>query len=577
MLVIAADDSVMPQTREHLEIMTLLGLHRGCVVITKIDMVEAEMVELVEEEVREFVEGTFLDGAPVVRCSSITGEGIEDVRSTIHSMVGDIPARDWDGVFRMPVQRSFTIKGHGTVVTGIPLAGRVRVGDHVELLPAGKECRIRGLHVHHEAAEEGGAGLRTAVNLSDVGWREVARGDVLALPGFFSSTRLVEARFTLLPSWSGPLRDNMPVRFHVGCTEALGRLVLLDAKRLEPGDDALVQIRLEHPVVVAPGDHYLVRLASPERTLGGGLVLGETRYRFKRFRDWITENMKGKEEHLGDREAYLEYVIRSEGLHPVSRDRLPMLVKDSPRTVVERLQALIDSGRVVELPGRKEVVHADMVERGAQEACGALMELHEADHYPFGFTAHAVASHMKHPPVVVGVFLESARSARLVEEQRGAFRLKAFKGGLSKEDRRLLGVIEEAYQGGGFNTPSPKVLAEELGKPLKRVENILTLLQGWNRVVPVDKGVLLHADTVRDARDRVVAWCEEHGELPSNQAKDLFGATRKYVIPLLEFFDSVGLTFRRDSSRCLKEGYGEIWAAAEGRGGAGGAAESEKP
>ncbi|NRA95480.1 MAG: selenocysteine-specific translation elongation factor [Planctomycetes bacterium] len=566
MLVIAADDSVMPQTREHLEIMTLLGLQRGCVVVTKVDMVDSDMVELVEEEVKEFVAGTFLEGAPVLRCSSITGEGLEEVREVIHSMVLDIPPRDWDGVFRMPIQRAFTIKGHGTVVTGVPLSGGVSVGDQLQLLPQGLECRIRGLHVHHKPAEEGGAGLRTAINISDIGWRDVHRGDVIAAPGYFSSTRLVEARFSLLPSWKGLLKDNIPVRFHVGCTEALGRLVLLDAKRLEPGADALVQIRLDDPVVVAPGDHYLLRLASPERTLGGGLVLGETRYRFKRFRDWITENMKGKEEHLGDREAYLEYVIRSEGLHPVPRDRLALLVKDTPAKLAEGLQSLLTAGRVIELKDRKHVMHADMVARGSDEAQKALLALHEADHYPFGFKVQAVASHMKHPPGVVGTFLEAARASKLVEEQRAMFRLKAFKGGLSKEDRRLLGVIEGAFQAGGFATPSVKVLAEELDKPLKRVENILTLLQGWNRVVQIDKGVWLHRDVIRTARDQVVAWCQEHGALPSNQAKDLFGATRKYVIPLLEYFDSAGLTVRADSSRSLKDGYESVWTAQDDEG-----------
>jgi len=563
MLVIAADDSVMPQTREHLEIMTLLGLQRGCVVVTKIDMVDPEMVELVEEEVQEFVAGTFLEGAPVLRCSSITGEGLPEVRSVIHEMVLQIPPRDWDGVFRMPIQRAFTIKGHGTVVTGVPLSGRIVVGEHLELLPQGLECRVRGLHVHHKVAEEGGAGLRTAVNISDISWRDVHRGDVVAAPRYFSSTRLVEARFTLLPSWKGPLRDNMPVRFHVGCTEALGRLVLLDAKRLEPGADALVQIRLDEPVVVAPGDHYLLRQASPERTLGGGLVLGETRYRFKRFRDWITENMKGKEEHLGDREAYLEYVIRSEGLHPVSRDRLPLLVKDTPARVGDGLQALLSVGRVVELKGSKSVIHADMVARGSDEAQKALLALHEADHYPFGFKVQAVASQMKHPPGVVGAFLAAARTSKRVEEQRAMFRLKAFKGGLSKEDRRLLGVIEEAFESGGFATPSLKVLSGELEKPLKRVENIMTLLQGWNRVVEIDQGVWLHRETIREARDKVVTWCHEHGALLSSEAKDLFGATRKYVIPLLEYFDTAGLTKRSDSSRSLQDGYAGVWAAEE--------------
>jgi len=556
----------MPQTREHLEIMTLLGVQRGFVVVTKVDMVDEEMVELVEEELAEFVEGTFLEGSAVHRCSSITGEGLDIVREEMHEQVRSLPPRDLDGVFRMPVQRSFTVKGHGTVVTGVPVSGRVRAGDQVEVLPRGQSCRVRGLQVHHQKADVGGAGLRTAINLSDIGWREVARGDVIAAPGYFGASQLVEARLTLLASWPGPLKNNVPVRFHVGCSETLGRLVLLDAKRLEPGEDALVQLRLDDPVVVAPGDHYLLRLASPERTLGGGLVLGETRYRFKRFRDWIHENLRGKEERLEDRTAYLEYVIRSEGLHPVPRDRLPLLAKDGPRGVDERLTELAEAGRVVELKGRKEVMHRDMVDRGSEEAQVAVSKLHEADPYPFGFRCQAVASQMKHPPHVVEVFLSAAVVAGKVEAQSGEYRLKAFKGSLSKEDRKILGVVEDAIREAAFATESAAVLAERLGKPKKRVDNLLTLLCGWKRVVKVADGVYLHHDSVQLARDRLVAHCLEHGEMPSNLMKDVISATRKYVIPLLEYFDSLGLTERRDSSRVLKEGWESVLASAEGGG-----------
>lgn len=566
MLVIAADDSVMPQTREHLDIMTLLGLQRGFVVVTKIDMVDPELIPLVEEEVKEFLEGTFLEDSPIIRCSSITGEGLDTVRAQIDRLVKELPPRDLEGIFRMPVQRSFTIKGHGTVVTGVPVAGRVRVGDTLEVLPLGQKCRVRGLQVHHLPSEEGGAGLRTAINLSDIGWRDIQRGDVVTAPGFFTASRLVEARLRLLPSWKGPLKDNVPIRFHAGCAEVLGRLVLLDTRRLEPGDDALVQLRLEEPVVVAPGDPYLVRLASPERTLGGGLVLGETRYRFKRFRDWITENMLGKEEHLSDREAYLEYVIRSEGLHPVPRDRLPLLVKDTLVRVSERLSALLEAGRVVELPGTKDNLHRDMVSRGSDEAQKILGQLHEEDHYPFGFSLAAIASRMKHSPHVVSVFLDAAIHARMVEREGSQYRLKAFKGTVSNEDRRLLGTIEESMRSLGFATKSPAILSDELGKPKKRIENILTLLEGWKRVIRIDDGVYVHRDAVQDAREKIVAYCQEHGELPSNVMKDLINATRKYVIPLLEYFDKVGLTDRRESSRVLKPGFEEVWAPEDGAG-----------
>lgn len=558
MLVVSADDSVMPQTREHLEIMALLGQKRGFVVISKVDKVPEDLVLLVEEEVSEFVKGTFLEGAPMIRCSTVSGQGVEDVKSEIDRLARGLPERDLSGVFRMPVNRSFTVKGHGTIVTGVPVSGVARVGDALEVLPLGQPCRVRGLQVHHRPAEEGGAGQRTALNLSDVNYRDIERGHVVATPGYYTATKLVEARFRLLSAWKGPIRDNLQIRFHAGCVEVLGTMALLDCKTLDPGDDALVQFRLEEPVVVAPGDHYLARQASPEKTLGGGIVLGETQFRFKRFRDWITENLEGKESSLSDRVRYLEYVIRSEGLHPIATDRLPLLVKDSTPNVAKHLEALRAEGAIVDLAAKKEVLHRDMVARGVEEAGKTLQRMHEADHYPFGFALPGIASAMKHPLPLVELFLATGVRKGVMETQDGLFRLKAFKGSISNEDRRLLGVIEEKMRAGGFSTPIPQDLADQLGKSKQRVVNVLTLLEGFGRVIKLDENVYLHRDSIREARDRFVKHCLEQGEMPSNAMKDVIGATRKFVIPLLEYFDKAGLSVRKESSRTLKSGYENV-------------------
>ncbi len=560
MLVVAADDGVMPQTREHLEILGLLGQRRGFVVLSKVDMVDKDLADLVEEEIRDFVKGTFLEGTPILRCSSITGQGLDEVRALIDELARTLPPRDVLGVFRLPIQRSFTVKGHGTIVTGVPVTGRVEIGQELEVLPQGMRCRVRGIQVHHAACESAEAGHRTALNLTDVNYRDLKRGHVVAQPGFFTASRLVEARFRLLRSWKSSLRDGMPIRFHSGCLETLGTISLLDVKRLEPGEECFIQLRLEEPVVVAPGDAYLVRLASPEKTIGGGIVLGETRFRFKRFRDWIKENLQGKEASLQDRQRYLEYVVRSEGLHPVEVDRLPSLVKDSWAGVTENLLALRRSGKLVELGGSREVVHADMIGRALQEVEKALLHLHEADHYPFGFGPTAVTSRVKFAPALVELALERGVKEQKLELQNGQYRLKAFKGSVSNEDRRLLGVIEDRMRLGKFATPIPADLAEETGRPKKRIENVLTLLEGWGRVIKLDENVYLHMESIRYARDQLVQYCLTHGEIPSSTMKDVIGATRKYVIPLLEYFDKVGLTTRHDSSRKLKPGYESVLA-----------------
>ena len=557
MLVVAADDGVMPQTREHLEIMTLLGLRRGFICLTKVDKAPADLTELVEEDLREFTVGTFLEGAPILRVSAISGEGMDTLRATIDAMVRDLPAHDDSGLFRMPVQRSFTVKGHGTVVTGVPVSGSVSVGDSVELLPGNHLCRVRGIQVHHRPAEHGAAGQRTALNLADIDYRNVGRGAVLAVPGYFSATQLLEARFRLLKA-AAPIHEALAVRFHAGCVEVMGTMVLLDKRELQPGDDALVQLRLEEPVVVAPGDNYLVRLASPERTLGGGLVLGETRFRFKRFKEWIHENLEGKEQSLGDSGRYLEYVVRSEGLHPVPTERLPLLLKDSPAAVARDLAVLLGDGRLVQLPARKEVLHRDMVLRGAEAALKALLDLHAADHYPFGFSVQACASRMKHPPYAVQLFLQHLLAAGEVQQQAEQYRAKKFTGGMSNEDRRLCAELDKLLESTGFAAPIPQEMADALKVPRKRIDNILKLLTGRALVVELDENVFVHQKSVQDARDKLVAYCQEHGAMPSNQMKDVINASRKYVIPLLEHFDRIGLTVRRDSSRTLKPGWEQV-------------------
>jgi selenocysteine-specific elongation factor len=555
MLVVAADDGVMPQTREHLDILGLLGVERGFVVLTKTDLVDADTADLAELDLREAARGTFLEDAPVIRCSNTTGAGLDDVRRELERQVLLLPPRDDEPVLRMPVQRSFTVKGHGTVVTGVPVTGVVSVGDEVEILPKGVRCRVRGVQVHHLPAERAGSGRRTALNLSDVAWKDVVRGDVVCTPGLFRATNLVEARFRYLPGWTKPLPTHTEVKFHAGCVETTGRLVLLDRKEIAPGASCLAQIRLDEPVVVAPGDAYLLRVPSPEKTLGGGIVLGETRFRQKPSKAFVAENLAEKEASLGDAARYLEAVVRGEGLHPVAFDRLPLLVHEKAETAVASARALVQAGVLIETATRREVLHRDAVRVGAHETERALLTLHEANHYAFGFPATEVASAIRHPPAIVEMFLADAVERRAVERQGAEYRLRAFKGGLSQEDRRLIGSVEERLRAGAFATPSPAELAKELDRPEKRILNLVIALEANKKAKTVAPGVVLHAEALRDAKERVLRHCAVHGELTSNDAKTLFGATRKYVIPLLEHFDAVGITVRKDSSRTLKPGH----------------------
>ena len=275
LLVVAADDGAMPQTREHLQIMSLLGMRTGAVALTKIDLVDPEMRELVEEDVRGVLRGTFLDGAPLFPVSSTTGEGIPELRAGLERLLRDLPPRDAGGPFRMPVQRVFTVKGHGTVATGIPVSGTVRREDRLELLPAGKPCRVRGIQVYHHDANEAGAGHRTALNLADIDYHAVGRGDVLVEAGIFRAATLFDVRFRCTAAERGGVPHRLPVKMLVGTAEEEGRLLLLEGDEVRPGEEAYAQVRLDAPVVAAPGDRFILRIPSPSATVGGGVVLGK--------------------------------------------------------------------------------------------------------------------------------------------------------------------------------------------------------------------------------------------------------------------------------------------------------------
>ena len=281
LLVVAADDGVMPQTREHVSIMDLLGLTEGIVVLSKIDMVDSDLRELVKDDIQETLRGTFLENAPVVELSSVTGEGLDKLLDVIHARIAILKPKETSGIFRMPIQRVFSSKGFGTVVTGVPLRGTTVLGDTLEVVPLGKKGRVRGIHAYREATDMARAGHSSAINLTDVDYREVHRGMVLTQPGYFQGSTMFEASLKYLASNTRPLPHQTSIRLHLGTVEGLGKVYLLEKKTVEPGEEAYVQFRLDEPIVAAPGDRFVLRLHSPLETIGGGEILDQSRWRLK--------------------------------------------------------------------------------------------------------------------------------------------------------------------------------------------------------------------------------------------------------------------------------------------------------
>jgi selenocysteine-specific elongation factor len=553
-LVVAADDGVMPQTREHLSIMGLLGVSRGMIALTKIDAVDAEMVELAEEDVRETVAGTFLEDAPLFRVSAISGEGLEEFRTALFAAAAEIEPRSEEGVFRMPVQRVFSSKGFGTVLTGIPVAGRVSTGDTLEVLPGGLRGKVRGLQAYKQSTETARAGHSTAINLSDVSHKDVHRGCVVATPGFFRAMRMVGARLTALPDLERPIQNRTQVRLHTGTTEVLGEVVILDQAELAPGETALVQLRLEDHVVCAPGDPFILRLASPLITLGGGRILEESRHRLKRFKGFVLDELGRQEESLQSPIELLEVVLMRAGENLRSVDELEVEIKRSREETRALLAELAQRGAVVTADKGQRWLHSDGLERALAKLLGAIEGWFEKNPLREVVDTRELRTLTGFEPAFLNFLLEeeSARGGLSVQAG-GKVRLAGREVGLDEGSREVARALCARLEEAGFQPPSLAELAVELGRPEAELRPMVEMLLDQGELVPLTKELFLSGAVAERGREAVRQNCEAHGQLEIPALRDVLGTSRKFLIPLLERFDSEGLTLRQGGHRVLKK------------------------
>jgi selenocysteine-specific elongation factor len=553
-LVVAADDGVMPQTREHLSIMGLLGVQRGMICLTKIDLVEDELVELAEEDVRETVAGTFLDGAPIFRISAITGEGLEAFKDALYSAAGEVSPRPADGVFRMPIQRVFSSKGFGTILTGIPVSGSVKVGEALEVLPGGIKGKVRGLQAYKQKTEVARAGHSTAVNLSDVSHKEVRRGCILAMPGYFRAMRMVGARLTVLADLEGSLKDRAQVRLHTGTAEIVGEVVLLDAAELGPGETGLVQLRLEEPVVCAPGDPFILRLASPLVTLGGGTILEESRHRLKRFKGFVLEELGRQEGSIDSPGDLLDVMLARRGEELQSAQDLSVEIKRPLDETRNLLAELASRGTVIEEEKSQKWLHIENLE-------GALVKLQEGlgawfEKNPLRDVApvRELRTLLGYEPGFLNFLLDEERTRGGIElEAGGKVRLAGREVALDESKRELVEKIEGRLEAAAFQPPSQADLAGELGCAESELEDVMEMLVDMDRLVPLKNGLFLTAAVAERARTAVVENCGRNDQLVIPELRDVLGTSRKYLIPLLERLDLEGLTLRQGGNRVLKK------------------------
>ncbi len=552
MLVVAADDGVMPQTREHLAIMQLLGVSRGLVALTKIDLVDEDMVELAEEDVRETVAGTFLEGTPLVRVSAVSGEGLGELRRTLANRAREVTPRPAAGVFRMPVQRVFSAKGFGTILTGVPTSGSVRSGDVLEVLPSGERGKVRGLQAYHTPTDEARAGHSTAINLTDVDFHRVERGHVVASPGYYKPVRMAGVRLTALASRSKPILDRTPVRVHTGTAETVGEVVLLDAEELAPGQTCLAQLRLEHDLVCAPGDRFVLRLASPLVTLGGGVILEESRHRLKRFKKFVIDELAHQAQSLDSPRDLLEATLARRAAL-VTVEELTVAVK-RPRDEVRSLLAELEAAGEASAPlGQERWLHRQVLSEALAAVMGELRRW---------FAEHPLRMVMDvrelrnaavvEPELLDAVLAVAAGEGQLTRQAGGRLCLAGREVELDDETAALLARTAARLEAGGLGPPAPAELAGDLGCSPAELDAIVQLLVDRGQAARLTPDLVLAAEPLGRAREAVVDNCERNGQLVIPELRDALGTTRKFLIPILEYLDTCGITIRQGGHRVLK-------------------------
>ena len=552
LLVVAADEGVMPQTREHLDIIQLLGIKKGIVVLTKKDLAEEDLLLLVEEEVRELTAGTSLADAPLVAVSSVTGEGIEELLALIDRMVQEVPEKEAAGRARLPIDRVFTIAGFGTVVTGTLFSGRIRVGDTLEVLPLRREVRVRNLQVHGVKVEEAWAGQRVAVNLSGVATQEIERGSVLAAPGYLTPSFRLDVQLRLLPHLDKGIKNWARVRFHLGTKEALGRVLLLETEELLPGEAAYAQMVMEEPVVAAARDRFVLRAYSPMYTIGGGEVIDPAAPKRRRFRSAEIEQLATRQK--GSPQEVVLQVLASSAV-PLAAGELEKKSGLLAEEAAAALESLQQEGKVTVLPveGTPHFVHSSVYAEWQSDLGEALLRFHQQ--YPLRPGASKEEIRSRHfaflPAKVFNALLQSWEERGVISVRGQSVAVAGHKPALSPEQEKMAELIRQRFREGGIQPPDAAALRSETGLKPEEMEELLgfCLQQGW--LAKIGEGFYFDRETVEKAREALTAYLQEHGAVSVAEARDLLGGSRKYILPLLEYFDREKVTRRVGDKRVL--------------------------
>ncbi len=553
-LVIAADEGVMPQTREHLDICTLLRVKKGLIVLTKIDLVDQELLEMVKEEVAETVKSTFLKEAPILKVSSATGEGIPQLIFTLDALSKEVEERSSDGLFRLPIDRVFIMKGFGSVVTGTVASGHITLGETVEILPSGREGKVRNIQVHNQSVEKAEAGQRAAINLQGVDTAEINRGDVLARPHTLTPTRLIDTYLDYLSDATRPLKHRTIQRFHIGTHLASASIYLMDRDELLPGEGGFAQLRLDRPIVALPQDRFVIRGSSAIQTCGGGVILDTHPDKHKRFSPKVVSDLTLLRD--GSEEDVLRQHIRHSGAGGATMNSLLMRVSMAPNKAQALLKKMIEKKELILIdPERMKVIDRSQYQELKEKVVTQLKEFHTRFPMKSGLAKEELRTKL---PSTLDVKLFQLLTNELIHSgeivlEKDKIRLKGHRVS-SSDEKGLVKKVEAAVLRGGLQPPSPKDLSETWSETEEGIQAVFEHLEHEGILIKIKSGIFFHRTPFETLKENLVQYLKKNKEITTPQFKEMTGASRKYVIPLIEYFDQTKLTLRLGDKRVLRAG-----------------------
>ncbi len=544
LLVIAADESIKPQTREHLDILQLLGLQRGITVLTKSDAVDRDTLDVVRLEVEEFLRGTFLGGpsSSIIAVSSLTGEGLEGLKQALIHAVDVASARDAQALARLPIDRVFTMKGFGTVVTGTLVGGTIGKEEELEAFPSGRRVRVRGVQVHGKPADAAVAGERTALNLAGASTEDLSRGMTLASPAAFVSTRRIDVKLRLLPSAPRPLKDRARLHFHAHTMETVAQVVLYNATQIAPGDEGFAQLRLPAAALLLPGDRFIMRQFSPVTTIGGGIVLDAAPIPRAAARDTFLETMAG-----GDPALILRARIARRQHEGISLSRLTAETGWNRNVIEARLSPAVYDQQVLRIGDRFAETRA--IEDLKLHLQRRLEQFHKKNPLVGGIGREELREQLKASAEVFAAVAAALVREKKLEIAGDSVRLAGRGVAMKDEEAESKKIIEDAFAAAGLRVPALREVMAGLKVDKVRAQKIVTLLLRDKTLIKISEELVFHRGALEQLRRQMAAYRANSAKIDVAQFKAMTGVSRKYAIPLLEYLDRERVTKRVGDAR----------------------------